>query len=107
MSGENKYDLEGLQQNRDTDGQFNDELQEVPYYMRERVAELIEQKVEARVHRHMTEFRQEVMKELEDQRIQNQMHISHYLQHPNHPYAKYPGAGYHPGFYGRYPHWYG
>ena len=35
------------------------------------------------------------------------MHISHYLQHPNHPYAKYPGAGYHPGFYGRYPHWYG
>ena len=39
------------------------------------------------------------------------MHISHYLQHPNHGYAKYPGHGYyggaggypfrgHPGYYG-------
>jgi hypothetical protein len=49
MSGKDKYDIDRLQENRDTDGQFHDELQEIPYYMRERVAELIEQKVEARV----------------------------------------------------------
>lgn len=103
-----EYDVDDLRQNRDTDGQFEDDLQEVPYYMREKVSALIDQKVESRVQRQMQEFKSEVMKELDDQRIQNQMHISHYLQHPNHSYAKYPGHGYggvgYPGAYGRgYP----
>lgn len=31
------------------------------------------------------------------------MHISHYLQHPNHPYAKIPYGGAHM-YGGRYPH---
>ena len=106
MPGEEKYDVEGLKHNRDTDGQFEDDLQEVPYYMRERVSALIDQKVEARVQKQMAEFRSEVMKELDDQRIQNQMHISHYLQHPNHAYAKYPGYGYGHGYYrGGYPYY--
>jgi len=43
---DDKYDIDGLKQNRDTDGQFEDELQEIPYYMRERVAALIDEKVE-------------------------------------------------------------
>ena len=32
----------------------------------------------------MNAFKEEVMRELEDQRIQNQMHIAHYLDHPYH-----------------------
>jgi hypothetical protein len=77
--------------------------------MRERVSALIDQKVENRVQRQMAEFRQEVMKELDDQRIQNQMHISHYLQHPNHSYAKYPGMyhGAYGGMYRGHPGYYG
>ena len=39
--------------------------------MRERVAYLIEQKVEKKVQAHMSQFRDEVMRELEDQRLQN------------------------------------
>ena len=63
--------------------------------MRERVAAIIEQKVEQQVRATMDQFKEEVMRELEDQRIQNQMHISHYLDHPYH-YGKY----YHPYAYG-------
>ena len=66
-----EYDVDDLRQNRDTDGQFEDDLQEVPYYMREKVSALIDQKVESRVQRQMQEFKSEVMKELDDQRIQN------------------------------------
>ena len=49
-------------------GQYDSELEKIPHYMRERVAYLIEQKVEKRVHEHMAVFREEVARELEDQR---------------------------------------
>ena len=45
---------------------YGKELEHVPYYMRERVAYLIDQKVEKRVKEHMTTFREEVMQELEE-----------------------------------------
>ena len=57
---------------------YGKELENVPYYMRERVAYLIDQKVEKRVKEHMTAFRQEVMAELDEQRVQNEAHIAHY-----------------------------
>lgn len=49
-------------------GQYDAELEQIPVYMRERVAILIEQKVEKRVQEHMAVFREEVARELEDQR---------------------------------------
>ena len=61
-----KYDVDDLRKNKDTNGQYEDDLQEVPYYMRERVSALIDQKVESRVQRQMADFKQEVMKELDD-----------------------------------------
>jgi hypothetical protein len=57
---------------------YSKELEHVPYYMRERVAYLIDQKVEKRVSEHMNTFKDEVMKELEEQRVQNEAHIAHY-----------------------------
>ena len=48
---------------------YEKELEHVPYYMRERVAFLIDQKVESRVKEHMSAFREEVMRELEEQRV--------------------------------------
>lgn len=56
-------------QNLKTDifnGQYDAELEQIPVYMRERVAILIEQKVEKRVQEHMSVFREEVARELED-----------------------------------------
>ena len=112
MSGE--HEIKTLKYQKDKGGPFEDDLEEIPYYMRDRVAYLINQKVEKRVQAHMSQFREEVMRELEDQRLQNQSHIAHYMQ-PNN-YAKgHPGpyynrgyghgpayaAGHHPnGFYG-------
>jgi DUF438 domain-containing protein len=63
-------------------GQYDAELEKIPHYMRERVAFLIEQKVEKRVHEHMAVFREEVARELEDQRQQNEHHIAYYMD-PN------------------------
>ena len=75
--------------------------------MRERVAYLIEQKVEKRVQAHMNQFREEVMRELEDQRLQNQSHIAHYMQpqHYNKGYSGYAYGGnkYPYGGHGGYP----
>ena len=73
------------------------ELQQIPFYLREKVAAIIEQKVEAKVQAEMKVFKDEVLRELEDQRMQNQMHISHYLEHPYH-------KGYHPAKF--HPHYY-
>ena len=104
----------------DNNDVFQNELQEIPYYMRERVAALIEEKVESRVQKQMAVFKEEVHRELEDQRMQNQMHIAHYLDHPynpehpfphqrhnydHHPYPYYGHHGYHhaPHSYGGYP----
>lgn len=56
-------------QNLKTDifsGEYDRELEQIPVYMRERVALLIEQKVEKRVAEHMSVFREEVARELED-----------------------------------------
>ena len=39
---------------------YDDELEKIPHYMRERVAYLIDQKVERRVREFMEEFRQEI-----------------------------------------------
>ena len=92
---DSKYQTEELKHQRDQNAPFDDDLQEIPYYMRERVAAIIESKVEQQVRATMDQFKEEVMRELEDQRIQNQMHISHYLDHPYH-YGKY----HHPYAYG-------
>lgn len=46
--------------------------------MRERVAYLIDQKVEKRVREFMDEFRREIYQELADQRKQNEEHIQYY-----------------------------
>ena len=46
--------------------------------MRERVAYLIDQKVEKRVREFMDEFRKEIYQELNDQRRQNEEHIQYY-----------------------------
>ena len=121
MSGENE--IRTLKTQKDKGAHFEQDLEEIPYYMRDRVAYLINQKVEKRVQAHMSQFREEVMRELEDQRLQNQSHIAHYMQpqhyakghvppyygarggypygaHPNGYYGHgYPGYGYgHPGY---------
>ena len=92
-------------------GQYEPELEKIPHYMRERVAFLIEQKVEKRVQEHMAVFREEVARELEDQRQQNEHHIAYYMD-PNvrvvNPLNKYRANhwnhhGYYGGNYG-YPH---
>ena len=51
----------------------------------------------------MNAFKDEVMRELEDQRLQNQMHIAHYLEHPYHNTSPYPNASKYP----HYPYPYG
>lgn len=91
-------------------GQYDAELEQIPVYMRERVAFLIEQKVEKRVQEHMAVFREEVARELEDQRQQNEQHIAYYMD-PNvrviSPLNKYRAPvnypyqyqGYAPGYY--------
>lgn len=47
------------------------EMQQIPFYLREKVSGIIDQKVEAKVQHEMLGFKEEVMKELEDQRMQN------------------------------------
>ena len=84
----------------DKEGPFEDDLQEIPYYLREKVSKLIDEKVEERVQSQMSAFKEEVLKELEDQRAQNQAHIAHYLEHPYHRY-NYPTHPYAYGHYGR------
>jgi len=37
-----KYDVKALQNQKDKGGPFEDDLEEIPYYMRDRVAYLIE-----------------------------------------------------------------
>ena len=64
-----KYDVEGLKDTRNQETPFDHELEEIPYYMRERVAKLIQEKVEKKVSAHMSAFKEEVMREIEDQRI--------------------------------------
>lgn len=64
MSGEN--DIRYLKNQKERGEIFEEDLEEIPYYMRDRVAYLINQKVEKRVQAHMTQFREEVMRELED-----------------------------------------
>lgn len=59
---------------------YDDELEKIPHYMRERVAYLIDQKVERRVREFMEEFRQEIYGELAEQRRQNEEHITYYAQ---------------------------
>jgi hypothetical protein len=49
------------------DGPYEDELDEVPHYLRERVAFLIDQKVEKRVQEHMALLREEVHRDLNEQ----------------------------------------
>ena len=60
-----------MQRQHDLEGPFEDDLQEIPYYLREKVSKLIDEKVEQRVRQQMTAFKDEVMKELDDQRTQN------------------------------------
>ena len=75
--------------------------------MRERVAVLIEQKVEKRVQEHMQVFREEVARELEDQRQQNEQHIAYYMD-PNvrvvSPLNKYRAPMNYPYYAGPYGH---
>ena len=71
-SSDPKFDIEGLKMQKEATDPFKDELEEIPFYMRERVAQLIEEKVNQQVKDHMTKFRDEVNREMEDQRIQNQ-----------------------------------
>lgn len=67
-----------MSENEQFSQKYSKELEHVPYYMRERVAYLIDQKVEKRVSEHMNTFREEVMRELDEQRVQNEAHIAHY-----------------------------
>lgn len=90
-------------------GQYDAELEKIPHYMRERVAYLIEQKVEKRVQEHMAVFREEVARELEDQRQQNEQHIAYYMDpnvrviNPLNKYRATGGAPFYPN-YAPYPH---
>jgi hypothetical protein len=59
---------------------YEDELDQLPNYMKERVAYLIDQKVEAKVRAFMEEFRQEIYQDLAEQRRQNEEHIQYYAQ---------------------------
>ncbi len=56
------------------------DLDEIPAYMRERVAYLIDQKVDRKVREFMEEFRQEIYGELAEQKRQNEEHITYYAQ---------------------------
>jgi len=80
------------------DGLYEEDLEEIPYYLRERVAHLVDQKVEKRVAEYMNTFRDEITRELDDQRIQNQMHISHYIYGPHRGQT----AAHYPQTYGQY-----
>ena len=61
-------------------GQRGDDLDQIPPYMRERGAALIDEKVERRVREFMEQFRQEIYAELAEQRRQNEEHITYYAQ---------------------------
>ena len=63
-------------------------MDKIPSYMRERVAYLIDQKVERRVREFMEEFRQEIYGELAEQRRQNEEHIQYYAQQKLGPLPK-------------------
>ena len=38
-----------MQQQNDKEGPFEDDMQEIPFYLREKISKIIDQKVEARV----------------------------------------------------------
>ena len=57
---------------------IDDELEELPEGMRERVSRLIDKRVEWRVQQHMKALREELDAEIEEQTDQNQDHINHY-----------------------------
>ena len=62
-----KKDLNQIGKSKENDPVLLDEeMEKIPYYMRERVAFLINQKVEQRVVEHMKAFKEEIANELED-----------------------------------------
>ena len=62
-----KKDLNQIGTSKENDPVLLDEeMEKIPYYMRERVAFLINQKVEQRVAEHMKAFKEEIANELED-----------------------------------------
>ena len=62
-----KKDLNQIGTSKENDPVLLDEeMEKIPYYMRERVAFLINQKVEQSVAEHMKAFKEEIANELED-----------------------------------------
>jgi hypothetical protein len=59
---------------------YEQDMDQIPAYMRERVSYLIDQKVEKRVRDFMEEFRAEIYQELAEQKRQNEEHINYYAQ---------------------------
>ena len=45
-------------------GEYDEEINKLPHYMREKIAKLIDQTVEERVDQYMEVFRQEIEEEL-------------------------------------------
>ena len=72
-----------------------------------KLSSLIEQKVEKRVNEHMSVFREEIARELEDQRKANEHHIAYYMD-PNmrvvQPLNKYRQNAYHNQYPGYAPY---
>ena len=48
-----------------------DDLDEIPFYIRESVQKIIDKRVQQRVHEEMSEFKEVIRAELADQKVQN------------------------------------
>ena len=87
-----------------------DDLDEIPFYIRESVQKIIDKKVQERVHEEMSSFKEVIRAELADQKVQNQVQIGHHTHagRPgtawmgrDHRYGGYGGQG---GYGAGYPH---
>ena len=88
--------------------QFEDDLDEIPFYLRASIQKIIDRKVAGRIDGEMQQLKDEIRAQLADQKVQNQMQIQNStagkippIQYKNiAPYAGYYGA--YPGYGGYY-----
>ena len=87
-----------------------DDLDEIPFYLRESIQKIIDRRVLQRVNEEMIAFKEEIRSELADQKVQNQIQIGHHT-YTGRPYSGFTKDGkYNIPHYAAghpYPHAYG
>ena len=69
-----------------------DDLDEIPFYLRESIQKIIDRRVLQRVNEEMIAFKEEIRAELADQKVQNQIQIGHHT-YTGRPYSGFTKDG--------------